>query len=74
MGSDEYNLKLSRQRAEAVRKILLEFYNIAEENLMTVGLGERYLKIPTPDPEQENRRVTVRRATPLLSEYEPEEE
>jgi hypothetical protein len=37
-------------------------------------LGERYLKIPTPDPEQENRRVTVRRATPLLSEYDPEEE
>jgi outer membrane protein OmpA-like peptidoglycan-associated protein len=74
VGSDDYNLKLSRQRAEAVRKILLEFYNIGEENLMTVGLGERYLKIPTPDPEQENRRVTVRRATPLLSEYEPEEE
>ena len=74
VGSDEYNLQLSRQRAEAVRKILLEFYNIAEENLMTVGLGERYLKIPTPDPEQENRRVTVRRATPLLSEYDPEEE
>jgi outer membrane protein OmpA-like peptidoglycan-associated protein len=74
VGSDEYNLKLSRQRAEAVRKILLEFYNIGEDNLMTVGLGERYLKIPTPDPEQENRRVTVRRATPLLSEYDPEEE
>jgi outer membrane protein OmpA-like peptidoglycan-associated protein len=74
VGSDEYNLKLSKQRAEAVREILLEFYNIGEENLMTVGLGERYLKIPTPDPEQENRRVTVRRATPLLSEYDPEEE
>jgi outer membrane protein OmpA-like peptidoglycan-associated protein len=73
VGSDAYNLKLSKQRAEAVRQILLEFYNIGEENLMTVGLGERYLKIPTPDPEQENRRVTVRRATPLLSEYNPEE-
>jgi outer membrane protein OmpA-like peptidoglycan-associated protein len=74
VGSDEYNLRLSKQRAEAVRQILVEFYNIGEENLMTVGLGERYLKIPTPDPEQENRRVTVRRATPLLSEYEAEEE
>jgi outer membrane protein OmpA-like peptidoglycan-associated protein len=74
VGSDEYNLRLSKQRAVAVRQILIEFYNISEENLMTVGLGERYLKIPTPDPEQENRRVTVRRATPLLSEYEPEEE
>src|SRR6185503_3480814 len=74
VGTDEYNLRLSKQRAEAVRQILLEFYNIGEENLITVGLGERYLKIPTPDPEQENRRVTIRRATPLLSEYEPDEE
>jgi outer membrane protein OmpA-like peptidoglycan-associated protein len=74
VGTDEYNLKLSKQRAEAVRQILLEFYNIGEENIITVGLGERYLKIPTPDPEQENRRVTVRRGTPLLSEYEPDEE
>jgi outer membrane protein OmpA-like peptidoglycan-associated protein len=74
VGTDEYNLRLSKQRAEAVRQILLEFYNIGEENLITVGLGERYLKIPTPDPEQENRRVTIRRATPLLSEYQPDEE
>jgi outer membrane protein OmpA-like peptidoglycan-associated protein len=74
VGTDEYNLKLSKQRAEAVRQILLEFYNIGEENVITVGLGERYLKIPTPDPEQENRRVTIRRGTPLLSEYEPDEE
>ena len=74
VGTDEYNLKLSKQRAEAVRQILLEFYNIGEDNVITVGLGERYLKIPTPDPEQENRRVTVRRGTPLLSEYEPDEE
>ena len=74
VGSDSYNLGLSRQRAEGVKKILLEFYNIGEDNLVAVGLGERYLKIPTPEPEQENRRVTLRRATPLISGYEQEEE
>ncbi len=73
VGSDAYNLGLSRQRAEAVKAILLEYYNIEEDNIVAVGLGERYLKIPTPEPEQENRRVTVRRATPLVSGYEEEE-
>ena len=74
VGSDAYNLGLSRQRAQAVRKILLEFYNIEQDNIIAVGLGERYLKIPTPEPEQENRRVTVRRATPLLSDYDADAE
>lgn len=74
VGSDAYNLALSRQRAESVRRALLEYYVIAPENLSIVGLGERYLKIPTPDPEQENRRVSVRRVTPLMSGYEGGEE
>ena len=74
VGSDAYNLALSRQRAESVRRALLEYYVIAPENLSVVGLGERYLKIPTPDPEQENRRVSVRRVTPLMSGYQGGEE
>ncbi|MFY8151120.1 MAG: hypothetical protein ACOVOI_03425, partial [Hyphomicrobiales bacterium] len=61
-----YNLALSRKRAEAVKEALLEYYVIDEKNLATVGLGERYLKIPTPDPEEENRRVTIRRITDLV--------
>jgi outer membrane protein OmpA-like peptidoglycan-associated protein len=73
VGSDAYNLKLSRARANAIKDVLLEFYNIDEGNLTTVGLGERYLKIPTPEPEQENRRGTVRRITPLVSGYDPED-
>jgi outer membrane protein OmpA-like peptidoglycan-associated protein len=73
VGSDAYNLKLSRLRAIAIKDVLLEFYNIDEGNLTTVGLGERYLKIPTPEPEQENRRGTIRRITPLVSGYDPEE-
>ena len=40
------------------------------ENLQTVGYGERYLKIPTAEAEQENRRVSVSRATAVLGELE----
>ncbi len=73
VGSDAYNLKLSKLRAGAIKDVLLEFYNINESNITTVGLGERYLKIPTPDPEQENRRGTIRRVTPLVAGYDLEE-
>ena len=73
VGSDAYNLKLSKSRAVAIKDVLLEFYNIDEGNITTVGLGERYLKIPTPDPEQENRRGTIRRVTPLVAGYDLEE-
>lgn len=44
VGSDAYNLKLSRARAEAVKKALTTYYVISPRNLQTVGLGERYLK------------------------------
>lgn len=66
VGSDAYNLQLSRQRARAVKQALIRFFVIPPHSLIAVGLGERYLKIPTPDPEAENRRVTVRRITSLL--------
>jgi outer membrane protein OmpA-like peptidoglycan-associated protein len=70
VGSDAYNLKLSRARAEAVKKALTTYYVISPRNLQTVGLGERYLKIPTAEPEGENRRVSISRATPLVGELE----
>ena len=62
VGSDGYNLDLSRKRAQAVRSALLEFFVISPENLETIGYGEQFLKIPTPEEESENRRVTVRRS------------
>jgi outer membrane protein OmpA-like peptidoglycan-associated protein len=68
VGSDQSNLELSRLRAEAVKQALVTYYVIPPENLVTVGYGERYLKIPTLDPEPENRRVSIARATPLLGE------
>ena len=37
------------------------------ENLTTQGYGEQYLKVNTQDAARENRRVTLRRITPLLA-------
>jgi outer membrane protein OmpA-like peptidoglycan-associated protein len=70
VGSDPYNDKLSKARAEAVKKALTTYYIIPGKNLQTVGLGERYLKIPTADAEQENRRVSISRATAVVGEAE----
>jgi outer membrane protein OmpA-like peptidoglycan-associated protein len=70
VGSDAFNTNLSRQRAEAVKQALTTYYIIPGRNLKTVGLGERYLRIPTPEPEAENRRVSLIRATPLLGELQ----
>jgi hypothetical protein len=40
---------------------------VPAENLTSQGYGEQYLKIPTDGPERRNRRVTIRRITPLLN-------
>jgi outer membrane protein OmpA-like peptidoglycan-associated protein len=66
VGSDEDNLTLSDRRAETVATILTQRYQIPAENLTTQGYGEQYLKVNTQGAEQENRRVTLRRITPLL--------
>ena len=68
VGSDVDNLSLSDRRAEAVAQILTEVFAIAPENLVTQGYGEQYLKVSTPGPERANRRVAIRRITPLMSE------
>ncbi len=46
--------------------LLTDIYEIPPENLVTQGYGERFLKVRTDGPEQENRRVTIRRVTPLV--------
>lgn len=66
VGSDRSNLVLSDERAESVAVLLTEVYGIPAENLVTQGYGERFLKIGTQEPEEENRRVTIRRVTPLV--------
>ncbi len=66
VGSDESNLVLSDERAASVANVLTDVYGIPPENLATQGYGERYLKVQTLGPEQQNRRVTIRRVTPLV--------
>ncbi|TCN28947.1 OmpA family protein [Sinorhizobium americanum] len=66
VGADRSNLVLSDERAESVAVLLTEVYGVPAENLVTQGYGERFLKISTPEAEQENRRVTIRRVTPLV--------
>jgi Outer membrane protein and related peptidoglycan-associated (lipo)proteins len=67
VGSDISNLRLSDLRAATVARILTDFYGVPPENLATQGYGERYLKIRTEAAERENRRVTIRRITPLIT-------
>jgi outer membrane protein OmpA-like peptidoglycan-associated protein len=67
VGPDVSNLDLSNQRAATVARILTDFYDVPPENLTTQGYGERYLKVQTQAPEELNRRVTVRRITPLVA-------
>ncbi len=66
VGSDRSNLVLSDKRAESVASLLTEVYGIPPENLVTQGYGERFLKVRTEEAEQQNRRVTIRRVTPLV--------
>ena len=67
IGADVDNLSLSDRRAESVALALSERFQVPAENLVTQGYGKQYLKIPTEAPERQNRRVTVRRITPLLA-------
>jgi outer membrane protein OmpA-like peptidoglycan-associated protein len=73
VGSDESNLVLSDERAESVANVLFELFDIPAENLVTQGYGERYLKIDSDGPVRENRRVTIRRITPLVRPAEVSE-
>lgn len=67
-GTDDDNLSLSDRRAEAVAVALTEQFQVPAENLVTQGYGEQYLKDPTDGPSRVNRRVAVRRITPLIDQ------
>jgi OOP family OmpA-OmpF porin len=67
VGSDVDNLSLSDRRAEAAAELLTQQFQVPAENLTSQGYGKQYLKIPTDGPERRNRRVTIRRITPLLN-------
>jgi outer membrane protein OmpA-like peptidoglycan-associated protein len=66
VGNDVDNLSLSDRRAESVAVLLTNQFGVPAENLATQGYGKQFLKVPSDGPELANRRVAVRRITPLL--------
>ncbi|WP_067515445.1 OmpA family protein [Endozoicomonas ascidiicola] len=61
MGSEQYNLTLSSQRADAVRKALIEKFGIKAERLQSFGAGEvkPIASNATDDGRLQNRRVVA---------------
>jgi len=58
-GSREYNLKLSQQRADAIREALVNPFGISSTRIEAVGLGEEQLLDPSKPDAAENRRVQL---------------
>jgi len=67
VGNDVDNLSLSDRRAEAAAELLTQQFNVPAENLTSQGYGSQYPKEQTDGPSRVNRRVTIRRITPLLN-------
>ncbi|WP_246689471.1 OmpA family protein, partial [Methylobacterium sp. WL19] len=68
VGSEVDNLSLSDRRAQSVATVLSQNFQVPPENLTTQGYGEQSLKVNTQEASRENRRVTVRRITPLIQQ------
>jgi outer membrane protein OmpA-like peptidoglycan-associated protein len=58
-GSREYNLKLSQERADAIREALINPFGISPTRIEAVGLGEEQLLNPHKPEAAENRRVQL---------------
>ncbi len=56
-GSNGYNLRLSKRRADSVRQHLVVNCGIAPERLQAIGVGEDYPLITSNPNAAENRRV-----------------
>ena len=58
-GGAEYNLTLSRERAEAVRQFLIDKFGIDGAKLVATGMGFKHLKNAKQPLAAENRRVQI---------------
>jgi outer membrane protein OmpA-like peptidoglycan-associated protein len=67
VGNDVDNLSLSDRRAQSAAELLTQQFGVPPENLTSQGYGSQYPKEQTDGPSRINRRVTVRRITPLLN-------
>ena len=67
VGNDVDNLSLSDRRAQSAAELLTQQFGVPAENLTSQGYGSQYPKEQTSGPSRINRRVTIRRITPLLN-------
>jgi outer membrane protein OmpA-like peptidoglycan-associated protein len=58
-GGTDYNQDLSERRAEAVKRVLIEEFNLPADTLIAVGYGKTQLKNTTDPFAGENRRVRI---------------
>jgi len=58
-GTNDYNMALSKQRAESVAKILTDRYGISSDRVSAIGYGENMPLVPNDSPENmmKNRRI-----------------
>jgi outer membrane protein OmpA-like peptidoglycan-associated protein len=56
VGGDNYNLRLSRARADSVRTLLIK-YGVPEDRVKAEAFGRSRLKVQTAHAERQNRRV-----------------
>jgi outer membrane protein OmpA-like peptidoglycan-associated protein len=73
-GADEYNLDLSRRRAESVKAWLTGTMGLPPESIETRGFGKGRLIAPatgTVDEQQVNRRVEIVIHTPAAAPTKP---
>ena len=60
VGSDQANRRLSKQRADAVRRYLVENFHIGGDRLVALGFGETRANKAENPSAADNRRVEVR--------------
>ncbi len=61
-GTDEYNLALSKQRADSVAQILVQRFGLDPRRIKTIGYGERRPLVPqtaSREAQARNRRVEI---------------
>lgn len=70
LGSDAYNLQLSKRRAATVKEYLVKNFGISPERLKTRGAGEREPLVPNTNEEarMKNRRVMAVIST-IVTDY-----
>lgn len=59
VGSEGFNMELSRDRAEATRNFLVSRYGIESERLVTRAFGKSVLLLPDQPEDGRNRRVEI---------------